>query len=67
LLAQVGCTHADIVKATIFLKDMADYATVNSVYATYFTADPPARSAVAVRELPKGMPIEIEVIAVKPS
>ncbi len=53
-----------VVKTTIFLTRMADFQTVNEIYATYFRENPPARSTVAVSELPKGAKVEIEVIAV---
>lgn len=52
-----------IVKTTIFLTSMADFATVNEIYAKSFTAEPPARSTVAVAGLPKGVNVEIEVLA----
>lgn len=59
--ADLGFDH--IIKTTIFLTDMADFAKVNEVYARHFTAAPPARSTVAVSALPKGVNVEIEVIA----
>ncbi len=59
--AQLG--YDDVVKTTIFLADMADFASVNEVYATYFTTNKPARSTVAVKTLPKNCNVEIEVIA----
>lgn len=65
VLAQVGLTTADIVKTTVFLADMELFADMNSVYATYFSGDYPARSAVAVKALPKGAMVEIECIAVR--
>ncbi|MFW5659299.1 MAG: RidA family protein [Bacteroidota bacterium] len=67
LLEQVGCTYSDIVKATIFMLDMQNYGSVNTVYASYFEGgDAPARSAMAVKTLPMNAPVEIEVIALKP-
>lgn len=66
VLAAAGATFADVVKTTIFLTDMADYAAVNEVYADSFTHDPPARSAVGVAALPKGARIEMEMVAVVP-
>lgn len=54
---------SNVVKTTIFLTDMNDFAKVNEVYAKYFTAAPPARSTIAVAGLPKGVNVEIEVIA----
>jgi 2-iminobutanoate/2-iminopropanoate deaminase len=65
LLSAAGLTLAAVVKSTIFLADMADFAAVNDVYGRHFPVDPPARSTVAVRELPKGALVEIEVVAWK--
>jgi 2-iminobutanoate/2-iminopropanoate deaminase len=56
-------TFANVVKSTVFLTNMADFAGMNEVYAKYFTADFPARSTVQVTALPKGAIVEIEVIA----
>jgi len=53
----------DVIKVTIFLTDMADFATVNAVYEEFFPGVPPARSCVQVAALPKGAPIEIEAVA----
>lgn len=66
LLKTVNLNYSDVVKATIFLQNMGDYAAVNAVYAEYFGESLPARSAVAVAGLPLGVPIEIEVIAARP-
>ena len=63
LLAAAGTSMSKVVKTTVFMADMADFAIVNSIYAEYFTEPYPARSAVAVKSLPKGVLIEIEVIA----
>lgn len=63
ILAEAGLTLADVVRTTVFLADMSDFAAMNEVYAEYFTAPAPARSAVAVKTLPKGGLVEIEVIA----
>ena len=63
VLDAVGATMADVVKTTIFLADIADFAAVNAVYATYMADPPPARSTFAVGALPKGGRIEIEAIA----
>ena len=63
ILTEAGLTLADVVKTTVFLADMSDFAAMNEVYAEYFTAPAPARSAVAVKTLPKGGLVEIEVIA----
>lgn len=65
VLAAAGLTTANIVKTTVFLADMSLFAEMNSVYATYFEGDFPARSAFAVKALPKGALVEIESIAVK--
>jgi 2-iminobutanoate/2-iminopropanoate deaminase len=53
-----------VVKTTIFLTDLGDFARVNEVYGSYFTADPPARSTVQVAALPRGARVEIECLAV---
>ena len=63
ILAEAGLTLADVVKTTVFLANMSDFAAMNEIYAEYFTAPAPARSAVAVKTLPKGGLVEIEVIA----
>jgi 2-iminobutanoate/2-iminopropanoate deaminase len=63
VLDAVGCTFADVVKTTIFLADMADFAAVNAVYGRFVTDPPPARSTVQVAALPKGGRVEIEAIA----
>ena len=65
ILAEVGLTTANIVKTTVFLADMGLFAEMNAVYAKYFDGDFPARSAVAVKALPKGALVEIECIAVR--
>jgi len=65
VLAANGMTFANVVKTTIFLADLADFATVNGIYAIRFPADPPARSCVQVAALPAGAKIEIEAIASK--
>ncbi len=65
ILAEAGLTTDNVVKTTVFLADMNDFAAMNEVYASVFTAPYPARSAVAVRELPKGVMVEIEVIAAR--
>ena len=64
VLYEAGMTMRDVVKTTIFLVDMNDFKAVNEVYAGYFDDVAPARSAVAVAELPKGARIEIEAIAI---
>ena len=65
VLAADGCTLEDVIKTTVFLKDMNDFAAMNEVYATFFPTNPPARSAVEVARLPKDAKVEIEAIAVK--
>ena len=66
VLAAAGLTEADVVKANVFLTDMANFAAMNAVYATKFSAPYPARSTVAVAGLPLGAQVEIELIARKP-
>jgi 2-iminobutanoate/2-iminopropanoate deaminase len=63
VLAAVGCTFEDVVKTTVFLADMADFAAVNAVYGRFVSDPPPARSTVQVAALPKGGRVEIEAIA----
>ena len=65
VLAAGGLTMENVIKTTVFLKDMNDFAAMNEVYATFFTGNPPARSAVEVARLPKDVLVEIEAIAVK--
>jgi len=64
ILKAEGLSFENIVKTTIFLTDLADFQTVNEIYASYFKQAPPARSTVQVAALPKGARIEIEAIAV---
>ena len=63
VLEAAGLTFEDVVKTTIFLADMADFAAVNGVYGRFVTDPPPARSTVAVAALPKGGRVEIEATA----
>jgi len=63
ILEEVGLTMSNVLKTTVFMVDMGDFADMNSVYAEFFTEPYPARSAVAVKTLPKGALVEIEVIA----
>ena len=65
VLAAAGTTLDHVVKTTVFIQNMDDFAAINAVYAKYFTADCPARSCVEVARLPKGLLIEVEAIAVK--
>lgn len=63
ILADSGTSLEKVVKTTVFLKNMAEFAAMNEVYGKYFTANPPARSTVEVARLPKDVSVEIEVIA----
>ena len=63
VLAEAGLDFGDVVKTTVFLADLADFATVNEIYAGYFTRPYPARSCVQIAALPKGSLLEIELIA----
>lgn len=63
ILSAEGLGFKDLVKTTIFLTDLSDFARVNDAYAEYFESDPPARSTVQVAALPKGAKVEIEAIA----
>ncbi len=63
ILEEAGLTMAHVVKTTVFMADMNDFADMNAVYAEFFTEPYPARSAVAVKTLPKGALVEIEVVA----
>lgn len=66
ILSEAGISFSHIVKTTIFLKDMQDFARVNDVYGTYFKDQFPARETVQVAGLPKNVNVEISVTAVKP-
>lgn len=63
ILNEVGLTMGSVVKTTVFMADMNDFADMNAVYAEFFAEPYPARSAVAVKTLPKGALVEIEVVA----
>ncbi len=65
LLKEAGVGFQNIVKTTIYLTSMSDFAAVNEVYGRFFKEEPPARSTVAVAGLPKGVNVEIEVLAFK--
>ena len=65
LLTASGTGFQNVVKTTIFLTSLADFSVVNEIYGRRFTGDPPARSTVEVKALPKGVAIEIEIIAVE--
>lgn len=66
VLEAAGARCADVVKTTVFLTNLEDFQTVNTVYARFFPDDPPARSCVEVSRLPKGAILEIEAIAILP-
>lgn len=63
ILEEAGTSLDNVIKTTVFLADMNDFVKMNEVYSTYFSANPPARSAVQVAKLPKDAQIEIEMIA----
>jgi 2-iminobutanoate/2-iminopropanoate deaminase len=65
IITSAGCAMSDIVKATIYLKNMSDFVAVNEVYGTYFPVDPPARATVEVSRLPKDVAVEMDFIAFK--
>lgn len=65
ILAAAGCPLSGVVKTTIYLKSMADFAVVNEVYGGYFPSDPPARATVEVSRLPKDVALEMDFIAWK--
>ena len=65
VLQAAGVGFADVVKGTIFVADLGDFATVNEIYGKRFSASPPARSTVQVAALPKGARVEIDLIAIK--
>ena len=64
ILASAGADMSDVTKTTVLLQDMADYGSMNEVYAEFFTEPYPARAAVQVAALPKGAKVEIEAVAV---
>ncbi|MBQ7155701.1 MAG: RidA family protein [Synergistaceae bacterium] len=63
IVTAAGYTLADVVKTTVFAADIANFAEINGVYAEYFSNEAPARSFVAVKDLPKGVGLEIEAVA----
>lgn len=65
ILDAAGYTYADVIKSTCLLSDMANFKHMNEVYGKYYSENPPARAAFAVKELPLGALIEIETIAIK--
>ena len=66
ILAEAGASFVDVVRTTVFLADLADFALMNEVYGTYFRDPAPARSTVQVAALPKSVRVEIDAIAVLP-
>ncbi len=64
ILDAAGSGMAQVIKTTVFMTDMANYGPINEIYGQYFSEEPPARSAVAVRALPAGALVEIEAVAV---
>lgn len=67
VLKEAGLSVADVVKTSVFLTSMDDFATMNELYGKVFAVDPPARNTVAVKELPKGALFEIDAIAIRAS
>ena len=65
ILKVSGCDMSSVVKATVYLKNMSDFAAVNDVYGGYFSTDPPARSTVEVSRLPKDVAVEMDFVAFK--
>ncbi len=65
ILEEAGCNYSNVVKTTCLLSDMTNFKAMNEVYAKYFNEAPPARAAFAVKELPLGVLLEVEAIAVK--
>ena len=63
ILQEAGAGFGDVVKVNVYILDMADFDQVNRVYAQFFKEDPPARACVAVRSLPKGADVEIDLVA----
>jgi 2-iminobutanoate/2-iminopropanoate deaminase len=64
-LTAAGSGMQKVVKATVYLRDMADFNAMNEVYRSFFPSNPPARTCVAVREIPSNAPVEIDIIALK--
>ena len=65
ILKTAGSDLNRVVKVNVYLRDMADFSAMNEVYTTYFPKDPPARTCIAVKQLPFDIPVEIEAIAIK--
>jgi 2-iminobutanoate/2-iminopropanoate deaminase len=64
VLEAAGCTLADVVKTTVYMKDLGEFVAMNQVYAAFFKETPPARATVGVHDLPKGARVEIDAIAI---
>ena len=64
-LEKLGSSMDKVVKATVYLRDMGDFNAMNDVYKTYFPDKPPARTCIAVKDIPGNSPVEIEVVAIK--
>lgn len=67
ILREAGYTLGDVIKTTVYLNDIADFAAMNAVYARYFPTECPARSAFQVAALPKAAKVEIEAVAYRPA
>lgn len=65
ILKAAGSDLDKVVKANVYLRDMADFNAMNEVYAAYFPQNPPARTCIAARQLPGNIPVEIEVVAIR--
>jgi len=65
ILAAAGCAMSDVVKSTIYLKNIGDFTVVNEIYGGYFLSDPPARATVEVSRLPKDVAVEMDFVALK--
>jgi 2-iminobutanoate/2-iminopropanoate deaminase len=65
ILSEAGCGMSQVVKVTIYLKNMADFSAMNEVYGSYFRSDPPARATVEVSRLPKDVAVEMDFVAWK--
>lgn len=63
VLTAGGASYANVTKTTVYLQDMADFAAMNEIYATYFTAPAPARATIQAAALPRGVKVEIDVVA----
>lgn len=66
ILEAAGCSLADVIKTTVYLVNMDDFAAMNEVYATFFPDSPPARTTIQAAKLPMGLAVEIEAVAILP-